>query len=160
MPFWEMIRWSWRVGELCRGYKKTSQILRRPRSCQTDRQLRPAFSHPSPKPGGHRAIAAASEPDARNKLTRKVRSLKSGVREIAEVLRQRKGRRAGRTGGQVATYLLHLVECGVINARLLEVILRGRDHLVDDLLVHGALVVAVSKPAFTLPPLACAPWGY
>ena len=160
MPCWEMMRWSWRVGELCRGYKKASQILRRPRSCQTDRQLRPASSRPSPKPSGHRAIAAASETDARNELTRKVRDIKSGVTAVADVLRQRKGRRAGREGGQVATYLLHLVERAMIDARLLEVILRGLDHLLDDLLVHAALVVAVSKPAFTLPPLACAPWGY
>ena len=79
---------------------------------------------------------------------------------VAGVLRQRKGWRAGRDGGQVATYLLHLVERAMIDARLLEVILRGLDHLLDDLLVHAALVVAVSKPAFTLPPLACAPWGY
>jgi hypothetical protein len=48
----------------------------------------------------------------------------------------------------------------VVDTRLLKVILRGLDHLLDDLLVHAALVVAVSKPAFTLLALACAPWGY
>ena len=71
-----------------------------------------------------------------------------------------KERKARRLRGQVATYLLHLVERRVVDARLLEIILRRLDHLLDDLLVDAALVVAVSKPAFTLPPLACAPRGY
>jgi hypothetical protein len=72
-------------------------------------------------------------------------------------LRQREGRRNSRESGQVATYLPHLIESTVVNARLLKVILRRLDHLLHDLLVDIALVVAVSKPAFTLPPLARAP---
>jgi hypothetical protein len=48
----------------------------------------------------------------------------------------------------------------VVDARLLKVILRRLDYLLDNRLVDAALIVAVSKPAFTLPPLACAPWGY
>jgi hypothetical protein len=39
----------------------------------------------------------------------------------------------------IATYLLHLIERGLIHAELLEVILRRRDDLVDDLLVDGTL---------------------
>lgn len=40
----------------------------------------------------------------------------------------------------VATYLLHLVERRLIHAELLEVILRRRDDLFDDLLVDAALL--------------------
>lgn len=76
-----------------------------------------------------------------------------------DATKERKARRL-RWRGQVATYLLHLVERRVVDARLLEIILRRLDHLLDDLLVDAALVVAVSKPAFNLPPLACAPRGY
>jgi hypothetical protein len=75
-----------------------------------------------------------------------------------------KGRRCDAMAGiacQVATYLLHLVKRVMVHARFLKVIERGLDHLLDDLLVDIALVVAVSKRAFTLPLLlACArPWG-
>jgi len=44
----------------------------------------------------------------------------------------------------------------VVDARLFEIILRRLDDLLHDGLVHAALVVAVSKPASTLPPLALA----
>lgn len=61
-------------------------------------------------------------------------------------------RRDGQDNGQAATYLLHLFQGAVVDARLLKVILRRLDYLLHDLLVHAALVVAVSKPASTLAP--------
>jgi hypothetical protein len=76
------------------------------------------------------------------------------------VLRQRRGRRDGPGSGQVATYLLHLVERTMVDARLFKVVLGRLHDLLHDLLVDVALVVAVSKPAFTLPPLARVSWGY
>lgn len=54
------------------------------------------------------------------------------------------GRCGSRIAGQAGTYLPHLMESTIIHAELLEVILRRRDHPVDDLLVDGALHVAVS----------------
>jgi hypothetical protein len=55
-----------------------------------------------------------------------------------------KGRCGSRIADQAGTYLLQLSERRLVHAELLEVILRRRDHLVDDLLVDGALQVAVS----------------
>jgi hypothetical protein len=40
---------------------------------------------------------------------------------------------------QANTYLLHFVERGLVDAHLLEVILRGLNHLVDDLTVDLTL---------------------
>jgi hypothetical protein len=47
---------------------------------------------------------------------------------------------------QAATYLLHLIERGLVDAHLLKVILRGLDHLVDDLAVDIALDVPSALP--------------
>lgn len=74
-----------------------------------------------------------------------------------------KARRPGQWPGCSITHLLHLLQSALVDARLLKVVLRRLDHLLHDLLVHAALVVAVSKPASTLPPPArahaCAPQG-
>ena len=48
----------------------------------------------------------------------------------------------------------------MVDARLFKVVLGRLHDLLHDLLVDIALVVAVSKPAFTLPPLARVSWGY
>ena len=40
----------------------------------------------------------------------------------------------------LATYLLHLVECRLVDAELFEVILRRQYHPLDDLLVDRALM--------------------
>jgi hypothetical protein len=47
---------------------------------------------------------------------------------------------------QAATYLLHLIERGLVDAHLLKVILRGLDHLIDDLAVDIALDVPSALP--------------
>lgn len=65
---------------------------------------------------------------------------------------------AGREVGRHATlwlvtYLLHLVQRGLLDTKLLKVICRGADHLVDDLLVDGTLAVVVSTLRLS-PPLA------
>lgn len=56
---------------------------------------------------------------------------------------------------EVATYLLHLVQRGLVNAKLLKVILRGRNHLVDDQLVDRALLSLLAQLAFTRPLPSC-----
>lgn len=60
------------------------------------------------------------------------------------------GRCDSRIADQAVTYLLHLLQRRLVHAELLKVILRGLNHLVNDLLVHSALGVAVSALAFYL----------
>jgi hypothetical protein len=52
---------------------------------------------------------------------------------------------------QAVTYLLHFVERRLVYSKLFKVILRGLNHLVDDLLVDSALDVAVSQWCLPLP---------
>jgi hypothetical protein len=51
----------------------------------------------------------------------------------------------------LATYLLHLFQRRAVDAELLEVILRGGYHSLDDVLVDGALMSLSVKLSFTHP---------
>jgi hypothetical protein len=69
MPYWAVMRWSWRVGELCRGYKSDPNTETPPK-LQDRPATQPRFQPPmTANPGDYRAIVAASENDARKCLT-------------------------------------------------------------------------------------------
>jgi hypothetical protein len=59
--------------------------------------------------------------------------------------------------GLSATYLLHLVERGLIHAKLFKVILRCRNDFLDDVLIDGALE-SLSARGPSLHPQVL--WGY
>jgi hypothetical protein len=68
------------------------------------------------------------------------------------------GRGTRRSFWQRATYLLHLVERRLVDAELLEVIVRRLDHPLDDLLVDQALMSRLACCRNRTPPHV--QWAY
>jgi hypothetical protein len=73
------------------------------------------------------------------------------LRQRNEALQGRSNGKGQRKERRIATYLHHLVQRRLVHAKLLKVILRRLDHLLDDLLVDVALLSLSAKLAFTRP---------
>jgi hypothetical protein len=73
------------------------------------------------------------------------------LRQRNEALRGRRSDEGQRKERRIATYLHHLVQRRLVDAKLLKVILRRLDHLLDDLLVDGALLLLSAMLSFTRP---------
>lgn len=148
-------------GERRRGYKRMTQILRAPPELRDQPATQPRFRRPSsPSLGSIAQPSKASANDRKKDLTRRKGNKRKRHADKATGWCLRREDRCEPSSGQVATYLLHLVQRRLVHAELLEVILRGLDHLVDDLLVDSALAIAISMAACAFTPLARAPGAY
>ena len=134
----------------CAGGIRVIQILRAPRLCETDRQPAPRFRPPT-----HPSQAATPQPSTRGDNKGKRKCSGDVVVKCAAWAGEKQQGKEVHTARQLRlTYLLHLVERRLVHAKLLEVILRRLDDLVDDLLVDVTLQLLSARMLLR----KCMPW--